>query len=222
MDASGRWRCGDIAAARIGLLANLLSIRTSTSEVHRRVSLVRRQGRQGVPTQSSARGLPTPRAGRKRALAKTAARARKCYTSAVQMIGCGKDAPPADAALSLRRWGTAVRRLPLPAVGWRTAWRREIMMPVYEFHCATCGPFAWWRSMSEAAAPARCPTCDAPATRVYSPPGLVRTPAALSRALARAEKSAHEPEVARRALPGSEASPAPRHQSNAHPWYIGH
>ena len=41
-------------------------------------------------------------------------------------------------------------------------------MPLYEFRCRSCGPFDLRREMQDTAAPARCPSCHEPATRVYS------------------------------------------------------
>lgn len=71
-------------------------------------------------------------------------------------------------------------------------------MPIYEFLCEECGPFEERRSFEEANSVAICPGCGTTARRVYSMPNLKTTPAALSNAMNRAEKSAHEPEVARR------------------------
>lgn len=68
-------------------------------------------------------------------------------------------------------------------------------MPVYAYTCERCGPFDERRPMAEASRPASCPLCDHQARRLYTPPGLVRTPAALSRALNLEAASAHEPAV---------------------------
>jgi putative FmdB family regulatory protein len=70
-------------------------------------------------------------------------------------------------------------------------------MPTYAYTCESCGPFDERRPMAQCSAPASCPSCDREARRVYTPPGLVRTPAALSRALNREARSAHKPEVVR-------------------------
>ncbi len=97
-------------------------------------------------------------------------------------------------------------------------------MPLYAFHCEQCGPFECWRSLSEASVPMVCPQCQAIARRIYTTPGLVRTPAALGKALYRAEKSAYEPEVIRRdaSIP-TEEKPVPiMRQSHGRPWQIGH
>jgi putative FmdB family regulatory protein len=79
-------------------------------------------------------------------------------------------------------------------------------MPRYAFSCGACGPFDVWRPAAEAGAPLRCPTCGAPAARVFTAPGLARVPAPLRAAREREEKSAHAPEVTRtktgRPMPG--------------------
>ena len=68
-------------------------------------------------------------------------------------------------------------------------------MPQYAFSCAACGPFDVWRPVAEAGDPLRCPTCDAPAERLFTAPGLARMPAAIRGAREREERSAHAPEV---------------------------
>jgi putative FmdB family regulatory protein len=93
-------------------------------------------------------------------------------------------------------------------------------MPVYAFSCGQCGLFDVWRPLSEATQPARCPTCQEPGRRVFTPPGLVRTPAPLRRARDLEEKSTHEPEVVR----GPQGRPLPwhRHPAPQPPWVVGH
>jgi putative FmdB family regulatory protein len=76
-------------------------------------------------------------------------------------------------------------------------------VPIYEFLCENCGPFEERRSFEEAGNPAVCPGCKAAARRVYSMPNLKTMPAALSNAMNRAEKSAHEPEVVRQPTGGT-------------------
>jgi putative FmdB family regulatory protein len=97
-------------------------------------------------------------------------------------------------------------------------------MPIYEFLCETCGPFEYWRSFDEAGNPMLCPTCKTVAKRVYSLPGLFKTPPALAKARLRAEKSAHEPEVVRRQRPtGEEYSHSTTvHQQHGRQWQLGH
>jgi len=95
-------------------------------------------------------------------------------------------------------------------------------VPVYEFSCEACGPFETLRPSEEAGEPMRCPTCGSSARRVYSAPGLTRTPAAVAAAHFRNERSVHEPEVVRRSAP-EEPSPAPKpRHGHGRPWQIGH
>ena len=70
-------------------------------------------------------------------------------------------------------------------------------MPTYAFACEQCGPFEERRPMAEASGAASCPACEGDARRTYTPPGVVRTPAALGRALNLEASSAHEPAVVR-------------------------
>jgi hypothetical protein len=60
--------------------------------------------------------------------------------------------------------------------------------------------------------------------RLYSAPGLFKTPPALAKALARSEKSAYEPEVVRREPPKREEEPRPvtYRQTRGRPWQVGH
>lgn len=85
-------------------------------------------------------------------------------------------------------------------------------MPIYEFLCEDCGVFEERRSFEEAGNPADCPGCDTAARRVYSMPNLKTMPTALSTAMNRTEKSAHEPQVTRRpeggTLPGMRYMPS--------------
>ena len=93
-------------------------------------------------------------------------------------------------------------------------------MPIYEFFCEDCGPFEERRSFEGAGEAAACPGCGADARRVYTMPNTKRVPAGLSTAMDRAEKSAHEPEVARR--PAGRSGTGHRHGHGGRPWTIGH
>ena len=97
-------------------------------------------------------------------------------------------------------------------------------MPLYAFRCENDGPFECWRPLNEAGMPMICSKCQAVASRVYTAPGLVKTPSALAQALNRAEKSAHEPEVLKREYPISEEEKPSQvvYQSHGRPWQIGH
>lgn len=93
-------------------------------------------------------------------------------------------------------------------------------MPTYDFFCEDCGPFELRRPVTEAGEASACPACGAEARRVYAMPNTKRMPTGLSGAMNRAEKSAHEPEVARRRVGGDEG----KHGGHGHgrPWAIGH
>ncbi len=92
-------------------------------------------------------------------------------------------------------------------------------MPIYEYRCDGCGPFEERRLFGEAGEAATCPECGAQAQRLYTMPNTRRMPAGLSKAMGRAEKSAHEPEVVQRSVGGSG-----REHGHGHgrPWAIGH
>lgn len=91
-------------------------------------------------------------------------------------------------------------------------------MPLYAFLCDTCGPFETRREVSELASPVGCPECARPVRRVYTPPGVKTSSAALRSALGREEKSAHEPAVV--GTPVGRPLPRPAHGS--HPPWAGH
>jgi putative FmdB family regulatory protein len=88
-------------------------------------------------------------------------------------------------------------------------------VPVYEFICEDCGPFEQQRSFAEAGEPMACPSCGCEARRVYSPPNTRKMPAALSGAMDRAEKSAHEPEVVRRPAGGTGSGKGHHHSQGS-------
>lgn len=45
-------------------------------------------------------------------------------------------------------------------------------MPLYDYHCSSCGDFREFRPMRESSAPRGCPVCRAPAERLLSAPFL--------------------------------------------------
>jgi putative FmdB family regulatory protein len=57
-------------------------------------------------------------------------------------------------------------------------------MPLYEYRCPLCGPFDLRRDVEQASAPLSCPTCAAPARRVYTAPGTTTRGGSLSGASA--------------------------------------
>jgi putative FmdB family regulatory protein len=96
---------------------------------------------------------------------------------------------------------------------------QEGPMPLYDFICETCGPFEVQRPIGEVSKPARCPSCQQAGRRVFTPPGIVRTPAGIRRARDLEEKSAHEPDVVGR--PEGRRLPLHGHHHHAPPWAAG-
>lgn len=109
-------------------------------------------------------------------------------------------------------------------------------MPMYEYDCPGCGPFAAFRSMAEFELPHACPACgtDAPRALLTAPAvaGMDRT-----RRLAAAtnERSSHEPRRSNAHAPGcgccsgrntsrakGQQSPAVKSFPSARPWMISH
>jgi putative FmdB family regulatory protein len=66
-------------------------------------------------------------------------------------------------------------------------------MPVYDYACETCGPFATSRSIADFAAPCSCPDCGADAPRALARPFFPTMGAATRIAHATNERSRHEP-----------------------------
>ncbi|MGA0533547.1 FmdB family zinc ribbon protein [Hansschlegelia sp. KR7-227] len=76
-------------------------------------------------------------------------------------------------------------------------------MPVYEYACAECGPFAALRPMSAFDAPHDCPDCGAEAPRVLlTAPALAGMDSARRRAAATNERSSNEPTRSKSHAPG--------------------
>ena len=86
-------------------------------------------------------------------------------------------------------------------------------MPLYEFRCSDCGVFDLWRSLAECNALAHCPTCEAPAQRIFSPPML------LSGSL-RLKAESREPQLVKRDR--EPETPKPKSCSNGRPWMVTH
>lgn len=90
-------------------------------------------------------------------------------------------------------------------------------MPLYEYQCEACGQFEQWRTMAEVSNPMLCPTCEAPAKRIYSPPGIM-----LNSSLRLKKSQSLEPKLVDKSR---DREPAPRrYQSHDHgrPWMINH
>ncbi|NAZ85343.1 FmdB family zinc ribbon protein [Kineococcus indalonis] len=80
-------------------------------------------------------------------------------------------------------------------------------MATYVFRCPGCSVFEVVQPMSALRPTHTCPTCGAPAARVFTAPGLLSTPSPVHRALDRAAASAEAPQVVR-SLP--HGAPPPR------------
>jgi len=105
-------------------------------------------------------------------------------------------------------------------------------MPIYEYECRACGPFAEARPMAASSLPAACPRCAAPAPRVLSPTASIGAgrPGA-TRGGRRRRGGGPEPSVVavreRRepSRPRREADPLkvarPGHATDR-PWMVGH
>lgn len=76
-------------------------------------------------------------------------------------------------------------------------------MPFYDFTCRRCGTFSVLRPIARRDEPAQCPTCRLAASRQVSAPNLSLMPSGIRSAMARNEKSRHEPGVHRRHQCGS-------------------
>lgn len=102
-------------------------------------------------------------------------------------------------------------------------------MPVYDYHCATCGPFESNRPMKESSEPAACPQCAAMTARVLVAPSLNLMRASSRMAEMRNEKSANAPEVVSRPVADAGHRGHGHHDAHDHrrhrparPWMVGH
>lgn len=103
-------------------------------------------------------------------------------------------------------------------------------MPLYDYLCAACGPFAETRPMAESATPRPCPGCGAGAPRaLLAAPRLSALSPERSRAHAVNERSAHAPRSARGSGCCSTKSRAPAPSAGAarsfpgrRPWMLSH
>ncbi len=85
-------------------------------------------------------------------------------------------------------------------------------MAMYDYCCSVCGTFEATRPMNDASVMC-CVGCGGVAARVFGVPNVAQMGSALRGALAREERSAHDPQVVRRTpgLPGRAAPGAGRH-----------
>ncbi|PPC90832.1 MAG: hypothetical protein CTY34_06315 [Methylobacter sp.] len=112
-------------------------------------------------------------------------------------------------------------------------------MPLYDYHCEHCGPFAAFRKMAESHLPAACIACGSNSARVISAPHYALLGKAQRMAHERNEQSAHAPKVRQRsgcgctgahtcntgkAAPAAAESPVFKRQTKvtARPWMLGH
>ncbi|WP_197382133.1 FmdB family zinc ribbon protein [Mycolicibacterium mengxianglii] len=68
-------------------------------------------------------------------------------------------------------------------------------MPTYSFRCSDCGPFDLTRAIADVVATPPCPTCSAPAQRVFGSPPLATFSADQHRLVDLAAASAEQPSV---------------------------
>jgi putative FmdB family regulatory protein len=68
-------------------------------------------------------------------------------------------------------------------------------LATYSYVCKPCGPFEVRAAIGEASDSAVCPTCRKSARRVFSPPMLYRTPAAIAGLYEEEERSRDSPRV---------------------------
>ncbi len=111
-------------------------------------------------------------------------------------------------------------------------------MPMYDYACATCGPFTAYRPMSEYDKPLACEDCGAMAPRaILRAPALAMMDAGARSGMAVNERSRHEPRKSSRAHPsgcgccstsrGFAETPAAGRSAaksfpGARPWMISH
>ena len=90
-------------------------------------------------------------------------------------------------------------------------------MPLYEFRCDACGEFEAWRTLAELDKPIDCPTCEATAKRIFSPPNINLNSGNL---FLIGNNSGKKPKLVKRDRePGK-----PRYQSTTggRPWMVSH
>jgi putative FmdB family regulatory protein len=81
-------------------------------------------------------------------------------------------------------------------------------MATYRYRCTRCGSFDVTRPIGEARTEESCVDCGEQARRIFTPPLISRTPAALARAMHAQEASAHEPRIVGQ-VPAARRGPAP-------------
>ncbi len=104
-------------------------------------------------------------------------------------------------------------------------------MPIYEYHCESCGVFDLMRTLQESSQSAPCPECGGKAQKQFPLVNLRGTTPAVRKAHETNERSAHAPHVC---SSGCGHSHAPRRgagdrpvlqrstKRNRRPWMLGH
>jgi len=108
-------------------------------------------------------------------------------------------------------------------------------MPVYDYECPSCGPFAVLRSMSEFELPHDCPGCGSEAPRaILVAPAIAGVSRARRIAIETNERSSHEPRKSsahgpgcgccsgRKATSQVDGAAAMKSFPSARPWMISH
>jgi len=91
-------------------------------------------------------------------------------------------------------------------------------MPLYEFRCETCGPFEQWRTLAEVGMPMLCPSCQAVAKRVFSPPSVNLN----SGSLRLQGGEVKEPRLVKGSQDKEPATPRYSQQRHGRPWMVSH
>jgi putative FmdB family regulatory protein len=68
-------------------------------------------------------------------------------------------------------------------------------MPTYSFRCSDCGPFDLARAITDVVVTPPCPSCSAPARRVFGSPSLATFSTGQHRLASLAAASAEQPAV---------------------------
>lgn len=111
-------------------------------------------------------------------------------------------------------------------------------MPMYDYHCDSCGDFSALRPLAEYRDPLACPSCGETAGRVISAPNLAVMSASNRTAWERNERSAHEPRrggcasgtcghthhhaKSSKADAAPAAAPLKKPATPTRPWMLGH
>ena len=108
-------------------------------------------------------------------------------------------------------------------------------MPLYEYHCADCGPFTQLRTLDQSSGPAKCPECGTWSAKVFSVINLRSMRPANRTAHERNERSAHAPHACGSGCSHGHAKPKQRAKppgekpalqfstkANSRPWMLGH